>query len=448
LDNLIVLGSSILSAVDAFAREFSAPTNKREQTSGGILKIDGFLGRSLFDLYSNFTFFLHDPVFGDEIQQHDSRLQEGVNAQYLLPHKLFGKQAVLTAGSNFHANQVQLGLFPSVARNPDRLELNRAIGIDNPNVLRTGAHATVTNLAGYAQEAIDLLNGRLHLEGGLRWDYFRFNISDGINQTPITEESFAGVQGAERFQPKGSAAYSVSDRFPLTFYLNYGRGINSQDARGVVQRPESPKLATTDFYQASVGYNKRRFSISADYFLIDHSNEQVYIPDDGTFEFKGPSRTTGYELKTSAQITHYLSLNGRLTQVSNAFFRGTFPRVYVDSAPHLVGNGGLAISGYKGFFRFLGYRHTSNYRLDGEDPTIRASGLDVIDFSIRQRIRRWVDFNLSIDNLADKHYFETQNFLESRVRPTDPIIARIHGTPGYSRGFTAGLTFHLVSKNN
>jgi len=30
-----------------------------------------------------------------------------------------------------------------------------------------------------------------------------------------------------------------------------------------------------------------RFSASADYFLIDHSNEQVYIPDDGTFDFKG-----------------------------------------------------------------------------------------------------------------------------------------------------------------
>ena len=69
-----------------------------------------------------------------------------------------------------------------------------------------------------------------------------------------------------------------------------------------------------------------------------------------------------------------------------------------------------------------------------------------IDFSMRQRIRPWVDFNLSIDNLTDKHYFETQNFLESRVSGTAPIIARIHATPGYSRGFTAGLTFHLFGK--
>jgi len=30
-------------------------------------------------------------------------------------------------------------------------------------------------------------------------------------------------------------------------------------------------------------------------FFIDRSNEQVYIPDDGSFEFKGPSRSYGYE---------------------------------------------------------------------------------------------------------------------------------------------------------
>ena len=36
--------------------------------NGDTLKVDGFLGRSLFDLYSNFTFFLNDPVHGDAFQ--------------------------------------------------------------------------------------------------------------------------------------------------------------------------------------------------------------------------------------------------------------------------------------------------------------------------------------------------------------------------------------------
>ncbi|HEU0251720.1 MAG TPA: carboxypeptidase regulatory-like domain-containing protein [Pyrinomonadaceae bacterium] len=76
---------------------------------------------------------------------------------------------------NLHANQIQIGLFPFVERTLNRLPLNQAAGIDNPGVLQTNAHANVTNFAGYAQEALDLLNGRLHLEAGLRWDYFRFS---------------------------------------------------------------------------------------------------------------------------------------------------------------------------------------------------------------------------------------------------------------------------------
>lgn len=89
------------------------------------------------------------------------------------------------------------------------------------------------------------------------------------------------------------------------------------------------------------------------------------------------------------------------------------------------------------------YRHVGNYRLDGEDARVRASGLDVLDFSITKGLRRRVDLNFVIDNLTGKHYFETQNFFESRARPGAPVIARVHG---YSIGVTGGLTFHFFGK--
>ena len=64
-----------------------------------------------------------------------------------------------------------------------------------------------------------------------------------------------------------------------------------------------------------------------------------------------------------------------------------------------------------------------------------------------KRIRPWVDFNLSIDNLTDKRYFETQNYFESRVRPGAEARARIYGTPGYPVGASAGLTFRSGAKD-
>jgi hypothetical protein len=60
----------------------------KNYANGDVFKADGFLGRSLFDLYSNFTYFLNDPVNGDAFQQHDSRLQEGLNGQYIHNHKI------------------------------------------------------------------------------------------------------------------------------------------------------------------------------------------------------------------------------------------------------------------------------------------------------------------------------------------------------------------------
>src|SRR5262249_6977853 len=149
------------------------------------------------------------------------------------------------------------------------------------------------NAAGYVQQAADFLRGRLHVDLGARWDYFHFSVNDRI------EPGQSGVQGAARFQPKLGMAYRLSNSVPVTLSFNYGRGINSQDARGVVQRPQSPRIGTTDFYQAGTAYQVGRFSFASDLFLIDRSNEQVYVPDDGTFELKGPSRSYGFEGKTS-----------------------------------------------------------------------------------------------------------------------------------------------------
>ncbi|MDX6692774.1 MAG: hypothetical protein QOF02_377, partial [Blastocatellia bacterium] len=260
------------------------------------------------------------------------------------------------------------------------------------------------------------------------------------------EEQFAGAQSATRLQPKASVAYTPTDSFPATFYFNYGRGINSQDARGVVRQPDAPKIATTDFYQLGLSHQLRRFSLSADLFLIDRSNEQVYIPDDGRIEFAGPSRADGFEVKASAQLTRALTFNGGLTRVMNAFYRGTSPRVYVDSAPHLTANAGFTLTDFHGFTASLRYRHTGNYRLDGEDARLRAAGLDMLDLSLSKRLRPSLDFNLSVDNLTNKRYFETQNYFESRLRPNSPSSFRLHGTPGYPIGLTVGLTYRLFRK--
>ena len=331
-----------------------------------------------------------------------------------------------SAGANFHDNEINVGLYPRDGR--------------VPTGVTTRADAHVTNGAGYAQESLSLLHGRLLLGGGVRYDEFRFGVVDKVNP----EQS--GVQAAGRWQGKGNAAFTPSKRVPLTLHLNYGRGINSIDARGVVQMPDQPRLATTDFYQFGTSSNFGRLSIATDAFLIDHSNEQVYIPDDGSFEFKGPSRAYGYEAKASIAISRHLSLNGGMTKIANAFFKGGDHRVYVDSAPHFVANAALTLAGWHGWSGSLRMRAINHYRLDGDDPSIVASGFTVFDLGLARQIRRGMELNLSLDNLTNRDYFETQNYFDSRVTPTAPIVGRIHATPGYPLTAVAGVTFRLRGK--
>jgi hypothetical protein len=398
----------------------------REFADSDNLKVNGFIGRSLFDLYSNFTFFLNDPVYGDGIQQHDSRLQEGANAQYMHVHHLGTVPAVLTVGGNALANQINVGLYHREGRVP----------LD----VTTRADADVSNAASYVQENVSLFNGRLDVGGGLRFDEFWFDVADKV----IPSQS--GSQSQGRWQPKANLDYTPSRSIPVTFYVNYGRGINSVDARGVVQRPDAPRVATTDFYQAGESSNFGRFAFSADMFLIDHSNELVYIPDDGSFEFKGATRAYGFETKASVEINKHLSLNGGMTKVLNAFYQGGDHRVYVDSAPHFVANSALTLTAWRGWSGSFRMGAVNHYRLDGEDPSIMASGFTTFDLGIAKQVHPGIELNLSIDNLTNRDFYETQNYFESRVCPTCPVIARIHGTPGYPVTVIAGVTFRLGGK--
>lgn len=419
---------------------------RKEFASGATLKADAFLGRSLFDLFSNFTFWRDDPDFGDEIQQHDSRLQEGGNVQYFQPYKLLGAASLLTVGANVHTNQINVGLYPTVARNPNRKFLPG--DIDNPLVLLTSAHANVDNYAGYIQNEFNFYRGHLRVELGLRFDRFAFNV-DGFELSD-TSRDLIGKESAGKFQPKASVAWTVSDKLPVTFYANYGRGISSKDARGVIREPSSPKISTTDFYQTGASYNGVRFSGLLSAFLIDRSNEQVYIPDDGTIELAGPSRSYGVEGRASFRINKFLGFNGGFTRVIKAFYRGEFTpdgrRVIIDGSPHFVANAGLVLADLRGFNSSLAWRHISRYRLDGEDPSILASGNDVVDFALSKRLRKWLDLNFAVDNLLNKKYYETQNFFDSRVCPTCGVASRIHATPGYPFTVSAGVTFRIGDK--
>src|ERR1019366_4219121 len=111
---------------------------------------------------------------------------------------------------------------------------------------------------------------------------------------------------------------------------------------------------------------------------------------------------------------------------------------------------------WRGLSSSLRYRHISRYLVVNPGDTsappappytnsaqTHANGLDVLDFASTKKLGHGLEWNLSVDNLNNKQYYETQNFFDSRVTPNAPLEARIHGTPGYPVGFTTGLTWRF-----
>jgi outer membrane receptor protein involved in Fe transport len=139
-------------------------------------------------------------------------------------------------------------------------------------------------------------------------------------------------------------------------------------------------------------------------------------------------------------------LNAGLTKIANAYFLGGDHRVYVDSAPHFVANAALTLASWRGWSGSLRMRAINHYRLDGDDPSIVASGHTVLDLGVAKQINRRLELNLALDNLTNRDYYETQNYFESRVTPEAPAIARIHGTPGYPLTAIAGVTLRFGGK--
>ncbi len=168
---------------------------------------------------------------------------------------------------------------------------------------------------------------------------------------------------AAKLQPKASVAFGPWVNQPLRLFYNYGRGIASMDARGVVRRPDSPHVSTTDFNQWGLQHTVAdHWTFMTDFFLIHQSNQIVYIPDDGTIEFSDPSQSHGFEVRTALDLNSKVSVNGGVTKVLKAFFRNTKPRIYVDSTPHFVADGAVTLADWRGWTGSLRMRVTSGRR--------------------------------------------------------------------------------------
>ena len=79
-------------------------------------KVEGYFIASTLNLYSNFTFFLNDPVNGDQFQQSDKRHILGANASHTVDPAIAGLEAEGMVGLQLRHDDIDPGLFNTVNR--------------------------------------------------------------------------------------------------------------------------------------------------------------------------------------------------------------------------------------------------------------------------------------------------------------------------------------------
>src|SRR5262249_26465359 len=66
------------------SNRFALSARVAQSDDAGSWKANAFVVKSELDLYSNFTYFLDNPVLGDQFHQHDGRLMAGANVSRTL----------------------------------------------------------------------------------------------------------------------------------------------------------------------------------------------------------------------------------------------------------------------------------------------------------------------------------------------------------------------------
>jgi hypothetical protein len=79
------------------AHRYSLSGAWRRTTSTGSTAVNAYVIHNELDLYSNFTYFLNNPINGDQFNQRDRRTTAGLNVSHTVPTPWFGRESETTA---------------------------------------------------------------------------------------------------------------------------------------------------------------------------------------------------------------------------------------------------------------------------------------------------------------------------------------------------------------
>jgi hypothetical protein len=389
---------------------------------------DAFLNQQIywvdydFELYSNFTFFLNDPVNGDQIRQKENRSIFGYQGKYERQTLLGPLRFTTTGGWGLRYDEVN--------NNELSRSLNRQITTQRLSL------GEVNELNAFAYVAEEVFFGqRWTLQAALRLDFFRSEYNDHLQPLYKTQSAQKAILG-----PKLSLVYDWLPNFQ--WFLKSGVGFHSNDTRVVVAQNGTDILPAA--YGVDFGFNakpaERVFFHLAGWYLF-LQQEFVYVGDEAVVEPSGRTRRVGLDASLRYQLSPVLFADADLCLANGRSIDDPEGANAIPLAPRFTSSGGLVLNRPKGFNGSLRYRFVQK-RPANPEGTVEALGYFLLDAGVNYTRPRF-EISLHMENLLNADWNEAQFDTESRLFNELEPVSELHFTPGAPFFWKLGFAWKL-----
>ena len=382
------------------------------------------------DLFSDFTYFLTDPVRGDQFEQQDRRWVAGLDARHTIFGEWFGRKVENTLGLQVRNDWITNGLYQS----ENRVRVDKTdFSTGNTLPATTDAnHLTDTQLGFYAENKVQWAE-KFRTVVGLRGDVEHFDVTNFLTT--------ANSGTATKALPSPKLSLIFGPWANTEFYVQGGFGFHSNDGRGTTQRiepisgenpypnvPATPIPPLIPTKGAEVGVRTLALSHlqSTLSFWYLHSASELQQAGDtgGTTASRQPSDRYGVEW-----TNYYTPLEHVAFDFDLASSKALFTEIDEDDAapdspggrrvPEAVGlviASGVTLHDLKGFWTSLRLRYFGPRDLTS-DGIFRSKATALLNGEIGYQFSERWGISAEFLNLLNRRDHDIDYTYESRITP-------------------------------
>ena len=413
------------------SQRYSLQGEWHRQGTNSATKITAYGFYYNLDLFSDFTYYLTDPVRGDQFEQRDRRWVAGLDAHHTIFSQWFGRRVEDTFGLQVRNDWIHNGLY----QNEDRVRVDKTdSGTGNSLPATTQEDRFTDTLLGFYGENRIQWASKLRSVAALRGDVEHFEV------TSLVTSANSGTASKTLPSPKISLIFGPWAS--TEFYAQGGSSYHSNDGRGTTLRVEPvsgdnpypntpatpiPPLIPTKGAEAGVRTAAVPHLQSTLSFWYLHSASELQQSGDtgGTTASRQPSDRYGFEFANYYTLMKNLAVDFDLAN-SKALFSEIDPDDAAPGSPGgrrvpeavgLVIASGVAVPNFKGLMSSLRLRYFGPRDLTS-DGLYRSHATALVNGEVGYRISETWRFSAEFLNLLDRKDHDIDYAYESQIMPT------------------------------